>query len=57
MTAKLEDVIGQLQELAKARPLKGEAKARARQLMGQLKKWGFTNAFWKTFGRYGFSLD
>lgn len=40
---ELEQVVGALQELAKSRPLKGEAKSRARQLMSQLKKWGYTN--------------
>ncbi len=42
-TTRLEDVVRELQELAKARPLKGAAKVRGRQLMAQLKKWGFTN--------------
>lgn len=43
MTNELETVIRDLQELAKSRPLKGEAKARGRQLMSQLRKWGYTN--------------
>lgn len=39
----IEDVIRELQELAKARPLKGEAKKKGRQLMSQLRRLGCTN--------------
>lgn len=40
----LEDIIHELQQLAKLRPLKGEQQAQARELMSELKRRDFTNA-------------
>ncbi len=40
----LEQIINELQQLAKLRPLKGEQQARARELMSELKRRSLTNA-------------
>ncbi len=40
----LEEIIKELQRLAKLKPLKGEQQAEARQLMSELKRRSFTNA-------------
>lgn len=41
---RLEDIISELQQLAKLRPLRGEQQLRARQLLSELKRRGFPNA-------------